>query len=267
MQDRVSQAGALVASLLAIALGCVTPEERLFQPKWSDDGTKAIVLIKRWRSGPRVFDTPTSDGRSFELRVMELEGAVLWSERFDESPGSWSFFVDEGYVFYTTSNGRESVLQPVDGTSPRRVEGGRRPSPNGRWLTRSQSPVGSCDPCEYVREFFDSRTLEPTSPPVRYPAPESSRARDFAWTMWIDDEHLVHWTEETSVVVRVDGSLFDPAPRPTCTGPTTRGGVRDDQGRPLHGELVGDRVVLTIGESDGPPWPLRCWPHGGPEEW
>ncbi|MBX3246648.1 MAG: hypothetical protein KF901_05640 [Myxococcales bacterium] len=252
-----------MASLLAIALGCVTPEERLSQPKWSDDGTKAIVLIKRWRSGPRVFDTPTSDGRTFELRVIELDGSTVWSERFDdEAPFRWSLFVSEGYVFYSMRDG--SVLQPFDGRPPRRVAEGL-PSPTGRWIFRGGA-VGF-GPADYVGQFFDSRTDEPVAPLVRRPAPTSHVFRATAKTMWIDEDHLVYWTDESSVVFGADGSFYDPAPRPTCNGPATRGGGRDDQGRPLHGELVGDRVVLTIGESDGPPWPLRCWPHGGPEEW
>ncbi|MBX3246650.1 MAG: hypothetical protein KF901_05650 [Myxococcales bacterium] len=261
----LSQTGHFPTVMLVAVLGCVTPEERLFQPKWSDDGTKAIVLIKRWRSGPRVFDTPTSDGRSYELRAMELDGAVIWSERFESSPAAWSLFVVEAYAFYQAPGGREFVLQPLDGGQPRRLDRWAVPSPDGRWLYLESI---ECEPCSHVGEFVSSRTLERVGEQMRAPSPDGTDPRRATWqTMWIDEEHVVRWSTDHAFAVGVDGTLYDPAPRPTCNAPATRGGVRDDQGRPLHGELVGDRVVLTIGESDGPPWPLRCWPHGGPEEW
>lgn len=258
--------------LVGVLSGCASPETRVGTPVWSEDRTMAAVLITRFRSGPRAFDTPTSAGHSYEIRVLELDGTLVWSSSVPDATG-FRLMGSEGYILYShlLENGVESVLQPLDGGDSRTIALHRTqallPSPNGSLLALRSiegAPI-ACDPCEVTIELLEARTLATESEVIRFPMPGPTSALRF---MWIDAAHLVVWSGETAVAVRVDGTVLG-APVPTCDDlPTlTSSGTLDATGRYLTAELVRDEVVLTVHEGGELGWPARCWPHGGPEEW
>lgn len=263
-----------VTMILAAALGCVTPEVRVGPGYWSEDGTLVGVLITRWRSGPRTFDTPTSAGRTYEVRVLTLDGTVMWSGNVPRGTGL-RVMRSEGYVAYWRrfdSEAIELALQPLDGSASMVFAAASTDtallSPDGRWIAvRSiDGEPGPCDPCLLTLEVVDPRHRETTSGPLRWTAPGPRQAQRM---MWIDADHVVMWSGDSAVAVRTDGVLLEGAPVPTCDDEATltSGGLFDADGRHVSAELLGGEVVLTVHEGDRPGWPLRCWPHGGPDEW